>query len=90
MISLSDETESLAHRLARARHVTVEEAVRQALEAHAHATGLSLKPGGPRDPSLNAAAERRARVDRIVGEITALPVLDARSAREITDDLNEP
>lgn len=35
-------------------------------------------------------AARRARIDRIVAEIAALPVLDPRSPQEIMDDINEP
>jgi hypothetical protein len=39
MISLSDETEVLARRLAEVQHVTVEDAVRQAVEARATRQG---------------------------------------------------
>jgi hypothetical protein len=42
----------------------------------------------PRDASPEATEERRKRVARIIGKITAMPVLDERSAREIIDDLN--
>ena len=60
MIRLSDETEILARRLAEIERVTVEDAVRQALEARAHAAGLLLEPARPRDLSPEAAAARRA------------------------------
>jgi antitoxin VapB len=88
MISLSKESEALARRLANAQSVTVEDAVRQALEARARAAGLLPEPGRPRDLSPEAVAVRRARLDRIVDKIAALPVLDARSPREIMNDLN--
>jgi antitoxin VapB len=88
MISLSNETEALARRLADAQSVTVEDVIRQALEARAHAAGLLPEAGQPHDQSPEAAVARRARLDRIVREIAAMPVLDARSPREIMDDLN--
>jgi antitoxin VapB len=88
MISLSDETEALARRLADAQSVTVEDAVRQVLEARARAAGLLPEPSEPRDLSPKAVAARRTRLDRIVDKIAALPVLDARSPQEIMDDLN--
>jgi hypothetical protein len=90
MISLSEETEVLARRLAEAQHVTVEDAVKQALVAWAHVAGLLPDSAGPQDRSPDAAAEKRARMDRIVREIVAMPILDARSPREIMDDLNGP
>jgi antitoxin VapB len=88
MISLSQETEALARRLADAQHVTIEDAIRRALEASAHAAGVVPEPGRPRDQSPEAAATRRARMDQIVREIAAMPILDRRSPREIVDDLN--
>jgi antitoxin VapB len=88
MISLSDETEALARRLADAQSVTVEDAVRQALEARARAAGLLPEAGQPHDQTPEAVATKRAHLDRIVREIVAMPVLDARSPREIMDDLN--
>jgi len=88
MIRLSDETEALARRLADVQSVTVEDAVRQALEACAHAAGILTEPGQPRDQSPDAVAARRASLDRIVREIAALPVLDARSPHEIMDGPN--
>jgi antitoxin VapB len=86
MIDLSPETERLARRLADERHVPVDAAVREALEASA-VTSL-LKPARPRDRSPEAIAARRARVDQIVREIAAMPILDHRSPQEIIDDIN--
>jgi antitoxin VapB len=88
MIRLSNKTEALARRLADAQSVTVEDAVRQALEARAYAAGLLPEPGRSRNLSPEAIAARRARLDQLVHEIAAMPVLDARSPREIMDDLN--
>ena len=89
MIDLSGETEHLACRLAEARHVTVEDAIRRALETQAQAAGLAPGPGRTRDSSPDAIAARRAEVACIVREIAALPVLDARDPRDIMDDLND-
>ncbi len=88
MIDLSQETEALARRVADARHVTVDTAVRQALEASAHAAGVPLEPSCPRDTSAESVAMRRERLRRIVGELATLPVLDPRSPRDIMDDIN--
>ena len=88
MIDLSQETEALARRVADAQRVTVDAAVRQALEATAHAAGVLLEPGRPRDQSPEAVAARRERMARIVGDIAAMPILDKRSPNEIMDDLN--
>jgi hypothetical protein len=46
------------------------------------------EPRKRRDQSPAAVATRKASVDRIVEEIAAMPILDARSPREIMDDLN--
>lgn len=88
MIELSQEIEALARRLADAQSVSVEDAVRQALEARARAAGIVPEPRRRRDQSPKAAAVRRTRIDEIVREIAAMPVLDRRSPREIMDDLN--
>lgn len=90
MINLSQETETLARRLAAAQSVSVDAAVRQALEASAHAAGIEPEPGLPRDKTPEAVAARRARLDRLVRDIAAMPILDPRSPGEIADDLNEP
>ena len=88
MINLSHETEVLARRLAAAQRVSVEEAIRRALEDRARVAGVQPEPRPPRDQSPEAVAARNARIDRIVEEIAAMPVLDPRSPHEIMDDLN--
>lgn len=88
MIDLSQETETLARRLADAQRITIDAAVRQALEARAQAADIELQPGRPHDRSPEAVAARRARVDEIVREIAAMPVLDNRPVQEIIDDIN--
>lgn len=89
MIDLSQETEALAPRLAEAQSVTVDDVVRQALEARAVAAGVfrvASKTG--RECATDSATARQERMDRIMQEIAAMPVLDRRSPREIVDDLN--
>jgi antitoxin VapB len=88
MITLSQETEALAKRVAEAQHLSIEDAVRQALEEKARATGLAAETYPPRDMSPEAIEKRRASIDRFVAEISAMPVLDPRDPREIMDDLN--
>lgn len=88
MINLSLETEALAQRLALAKHLTVEEAIRLALEDKARAEGLSVEPT-PRDPSAAAVAARRARMDEIVRAVQLLPVVDRRPTQQLIDELNE-
>jgi antitoxin VapB len=85
MTILSHETEVFAARLAAARQMSVDEAVRRALEVWAHAENPPVKG---RDISPAAVAERKASIDRIVAEIATLPVLDPRSPQEIMDDLD--
>jgi antitoxin VapB len=86
MLDLSQETEALARRLAAAQSVTVDTAVRQALEARSQAAGIAPEP--PRDRSPEAVSTRRARMDRLAREIAALPILDPRSPGEIVNDLD--
>jgi antitoxin VapB len=88
MIDLSQETERLAVRLAATQHLSVEEAVRQALEAQARVAGVLPESHKSRDQSPAAIAERQAKVNRIVAEIAAMPILDPRSQNQIMDDLN--
>ena len=88
MINLPPETETLAVRLAAAQHISVEVAIRQALEAQARAAGVLPEPHGPRDQSPEAVAARHARTNRLVEELASMPVLDQRSPREIMDDLD--
>jgi antitoxin VapB len=89
MITLSDEIEALAKRLAAAQRLSVEDAIKQALEAKARAAGIVPQPPRGRDQSSAAVARRKAGIERIVAEIAAMPILDPRSPREIMDDLNE-
>jgi antitoxin VapB len=88
MITLSEETETLARRVAVAKSLPVEDAVRRALEAFERGTPLLPEPAKPRDLSPGAVAARKASIDRLVAEIAALPVLDPRPVEEIVDDLN--
>jgi antitoxin VapB len=89
MINLTKETEALAERLAAAQSLSMEEAIRQALEARARAAGVLLtEPQMHRDQSAAAIAARKASVDRIVADIAAMPILDPRTPREIMDELN--
>lgn len=88
MINLPQETEALAQRLALAKRLSVEEVIRLALEAKGRAEGITPESGQPRDPSPKAVAARRARTDRLVAALAAMPVLDRRSPRDIMDDLN--
>jgi antitoxin VapB len=88
MINLSRETETLAVRLAAAQRLSVEVAIRQALEAQARAAGVLPAPHRPRDQSPEAVAARHARTNRLVAELASMPVLDPRSPRDIMDDLN--
>ncbi len=88
MINLSGETEVLARRLAEVRHVTIEDAVRHALEAQARAAGLLSDSVPFRELAPDTAARKRALMDCIVREVAAMPVLDGRAPQEIMDDLN--
>jgi antitoxin VapB len=56
MINLSQETEALAQRIALAKHVGVEDAIRGALEDKARAEGIALEARRPRDQSPEAVA----------------------------------
>ena len=88
MIELSQETEALARRLASAQQISIEQTVRRALDAHARAVGVAEEAWRPRELSAEEVAARRARIDRIVENLAAMPVLDPRDPREIMDDLN--
>lgn len=81
MIRLSEDVEILARRVAAVEQTSVEDAIRLALEDRARAKGVSLA----------ARRGRRMTVAQMVAlgaEIAALPLLDSRSPREITDDLS--
>ena len=88
MINLSQETEALAKRLAATQSLSIEDAIRLALEEKARAAGIAIEAQQPRDQSPEAVAARRARTNRFVAELAAMPVLDPRSSRDIMDDLN--
>jgi antitoxin VapB len=88
MINLSQETEALAKRLAATQSLSIEDAIRLALEEKARAAGIAMEPRRPRDQSPKAVAARRMRTDRLVAELAAMAVLDPRSPRDIMDDLN--
>jgi len=88
MVNLSQETEALAKRLAATQSLSVEDAIRLALEEKARAAGIAMEARRPRDRSPEAVAARHARTDRFVAELAAMPVLDPRSPRDIMDDLN--
>ena len=81
MINLSKEAEALAVRLAAAQHLSVEAAIQRALEEQARAAGI--------EPA--STPRRRMTVTQMLAfgsEIAAMPVIDPRTAHEITDDLN--
>jgi hypothetical protein len=86
MINLSQETEALAKRPAATQSLTVEDAVRLAVEEKARAVGVTMEARRPRDQSPEAVAARA----RIVSlrSLRAMPVLDPRPVSEIVDDLN--
>ena len=88
MINLPQETEALARRLALAKRLSVEEVIRLALEEKGRTEGIAPESGHLRDRSPEAVAARRARTDRLVAALAAMPVLDRRSPRDIMDDLN--
>lgn len=88
MINLSRETEALAERLAAAQHLSVENAIKLALEEKARATGILAEPPKGRDMSPAAITARREALERIGAEIAAMPILDPRSPQEIMDDLD--
>ena len=89
VINLSEEAEALAQRIALAKHVAVDDAIRGALENTARAEGVAFDARRPRDTSPGAVAARMARIDEIVRAVASLPVLDSRPTQEIIDELNE-
>lgn len=82
MLSLPPETRRLAERLAAVQGIPVDEAVKRAIEASARAAGVTAEPQRP---------HRRQTVEQMLAvgaEISAMPLLDPRSPKEIMDDLN--
>jgi antitoxin VapB len=88
MVHLSQETETLARRLAMAQGLSIEQAIKQALEQSARAAGVASGPQQRSDNSAKAVAARMARIDQVVDDLANMPVLDRRSPREIMSDLN--
>jgi antitoxin VapB len=83
MINLTHETEALAKRLAEAQRLSIEDAIRRALEQQAFTTGLVAETMRP--------VRRRMSIEEMLAvgdEIAAMPLLDPRSPQEIMDDLN--
>lgn len=83
MLHLSEDTERLARRVAVLSGCEPEDLIRSALEREAKALGVADKPEHKR---------RRPTVEEILefGKRAAKrPVLDPRSPKEISDDLNE-
>lgn len=80
MVGLSFDTEVLVRRLAEARRVSVDEAVRQAVAVALSAPADTAEPG-------DLAARRLALLDAFADRAALLPDRDPRSSREIMDDL---
>ena len=89
MINLSQETEALAQRVALAKRVGVDDAFAARLKIRRRPRALPLSLAGRCDQSAEAVAARHARIDEIVREVAALPVLDPRPTQALIDDLNE-
>ena len=86
MLALSEETETLARRLAEAQKLPVDLTIRRALEAQAQSAGV---PSGSGRLSDEEIAQRKAALRDLQAQIAALPILDPRSPEEIMDELNE-
>jgi antitoxin VapB len=84
MIDLSHETEALAKRLAEMQRLSVDAAIRRALERQATAEGIAGDDTRRPPRRRMSVAEMLAVGD----EIAAMPLLDPRSPQEIIDDLN--
>jgi antitoxin VapB len=81
MINLPEDVEILARRVAAVEHISVEDAIRRALEDRARAQAVSLV----------TRRGRRMTAEQMVAlgaEIAAMPLLDPRSPHEIMDDLS--
>lgn len=85
MLELKPETEALALRLAEAGQQSVDETIRDALEARKET--LAQRSTVVAAPETVAA--RLAAIDSIIARVKRLPDLDPRSAQEIVDDVNE-
>jgi antitoxin VapB len=81
MINLPEDVEILARRVAAVEHISVEVAIRRALEDRARAQAVSLV----------TRRDRRMTAEQMVAlgaEIAAMRLLDSRSPHEIMDDLS--
>lgn len=90
MIYLSEHTEALAKRVAAAQHLSVEDAIRHALEERERLAAILPAPFSAKDCSVEAIAARRMRMAQFADAVAAMPVLDPRPVAEIVDDLNSP
>jgi hypothetical protein len=88
MIDLSEDTEALAKRVAAAQHISVEDAIRYALEERERLAAVLPARRKPKDCSPEAIAARRIRLAQFAEAIAAMPILDPRPIVEIVDDLN--
>jgi antitoxin VapB len=79
MLDLSKETETLARRLAEAQHLSVDAAIRLALERQA--------AGGVAETGRKHHRMTIEEMLAVGAEIAAMPVIDPRSSQEIMDDL---
>ena len=83
MITLSQDVEILARRLAAVERTTVEDAIRRALMDRAQANGIV--------PAMRRQRRMTAEQMLAVGaEIAAMPLIAPRLPREIMDDLGSP
>ena len=83
MLRLTLETEQLARKVAARVGRRPEELIRAALEREAKALGVYTDQPG----------KQRMTVEQMIAlgkKVTALPLLDPRSPKEIMDELNEP
>jgi antitoxin VapB len=81
MINLPEDVEALVRQVAAVEHISVEDAIRRALEDRVRAQGVGLV----------TRRARRMTAEQMVAlgaEIAAMPLLDPRSPREIMDDLS--
>lgn len=77
MLHLSPEIEALARRIAAARHLPVEQAVRLAVEASARIpAGAPARPQMPRDELIR-------KMEQISSRAGARPLVDPRSPEEL-------
>ena len=83
MVDLSHETEALAAQLASEQCVSIDTAIRLALEAQARIKGLIPTVRPRRRMTI-------AQMTEFGVEIAALTLLDSRSPNEIMDDINAP